>query len=592
MSDNNKSLSPYNKFMKDEMAKIRAGQPHIELKEAFKLACRCWMEYRKFLWQSLPPRFPNPWVWDERKQAGLPATLLAELSIVVASNAIREKPEWWMKYKDPVTASRWKQEILDASIQRGGGWVMREEQMDYVFKELNWHAEQRQKQVDSGVEAPIEVAIDFTRRSDGLIPLDLKQQLLASVKKLKDVPDHMRDWHPGSDKQILNIIDPSLFPVIAGRTLVTEDEEAIPPLDFMGRGKVLKELPVPDADVMFCSDKYQFLPTDVEVTPEGKVKFKSYINNLPPIEHRDMYPVLEGIFERFLPMFEKVLGEMTYISCTGVGRQFRLTADPLRCSHEFKDYDEEDEYYRTRLLEPVEIPEFQPKWEKVFDMRTSTPLQVIFKLAETQLTPDNPVYKGGVWHVEGMANENIVATGIYYYHSENITESRLNFRTETKGPSYHHRQREEVELVYGVRYDGHSEQYLDGIVVKEDRCIVFPNVYQCQVQPFRLEDPTKPGTRSVLVFFLVDPVKPILSTTHVPPQQKTWAPRKELLQEVREKMPPEISDEVQKLVDWPIDLDEAELHREELMKERKYLLELGTQTCLSDRSVFNPQHNE
>lgn len=38
------------------------------------------------------------------------------------------------------------------------------------------------------------------------------------------------------------------------------------------------------------------------------------------------------------------------------------------------------------------------------------------------------MYPGGSWHVEGMANERIIASGIYYYDSENITESRLAFR--------------------------------------------------------------------------------------------------------------------------------------------------------------------
>lgn len=44
-------------------------------------------------------------------------------------------------------------------------------------------------------------------------------------------------------------------------------------------------------------------------------------------------------------------------------------------------------------------------------------------------TPEKPVYPGGSWHVEGMANERIIASGIYYYDSENISESELQFRS-------------------------------------------------------------------------------------------------------------------------------------------------------------------
>lgn len=60
-------------------------------------------------------------------------------------------------------------------------------------------------------------------------------------------------------------------------------------------------------------------------------------------------------------------------------------------------------------------------------------------MANIILTPDKPIYDGGSWHVEGMKNESIVSTGIYYYHSENISESKLEFRRATEFEfSYEH----------------------------------------------------------------------------------------------------------------------------------------------------------
>ena len=44
------------------------------------------------------------------------------------------------------------------------------------------------------------------------------------------------------------------------------------------------------------------------------------------------------------------------------------------------------------------------------------------------LKSEKPRYKGGTWHVESTANERIVATGIYYYHSENVADGKLVFR--------------------------------------------------------------------------------------------------------------------------------------------------------------------
>lgn len=48
-------------------------------------------------------------------------------------------------------------------------------------------------------------------------------------------------------------------------------------------------------------------------------------------------------------------------------------------------------------------------------------LQVIVKLASIHLSPDDPTYDGGSWHVEGQLNEHICATALFYYDNENIT---------------------------------------------------------------------------------------------------------------------------------------------------------------------------
>lgn len=50
-------------------------------------------------------------------------------------------------------------------------------------------------------------------------------------------------------------------------------------------------------------------------------------------------------------------------------------------------------------------------------------------------TPEKPEYPGGSWHVEGMINEAIVSTGIYYYDEENVTESKLAFRAAVDEPA-------------------------------------------------------------------------------------------------------------------------------------------------------------
>ncbi|KAG0333310.1 hypothetical protein BG004_000893 [Podila humilis] len=484
-------------------------------------------------------------------------------------------------YKDPQIAASWRQELVELRERKMEPLQLADNQIDYLFAELEWYAQQRLNHIAPGKNVvPIEIGIDGTRKADGLVPSELKSKLLAGVQKLMDVPQHQKDWHPGSNKQVLDLVHPSLFPFIAGRTLVVEGR-ATPPLQFVGKGKTMEMAPMKGGiDEQYYSEKYQWLPTNCVLDDKGKVQFESYINNLHPVEHQDLYPVLSEILEKFLPMFEDVLTDMRALPKKGS----RFHADPYGWyanSPEDQDdfetdsaYDEAmDEWYQNRIPSIIEIPKFHsPEEPERYEFQPGQKIQVIVKLANIELTPACPAYDGGVWHVEGMANENIVATGIYYYHSNNITETRLNFRIHVQEPGYEQSDERGVMAMYGLANDQALVQYLDGIVTKEDRCIAFPNIYQHQVQPFKLEDPTQPGTRKILVFFLVNPETPVLSTSQVPPQQKAWAANDTLMQQVARKLPPELVNEIDKLVDWPMEMDEALTHREELMKQRKFFV--------------------
>ena len=204
-------------------------------------------------------------------------------------------------------------------------------------------------------------------------------------------------------------------------------------------------------------------------------------------------------------------------------------------------------------------------------------MQVIVKLANIQLTPEKPTYRGGSWHVEGMRNESIVASGIYYYDTENISESRLAFRAAVCEPSYEQNDSEGVDHVYGMSDECALNQVIGSVITSENRCIAFPNVLQHQVQPFTLEDPTKGGHRKILALFLVDPNERVISTKVVPPQQEDW-----LRQELRQmrpfwEMPPAVLDNVFRWLDFPMDWPTACRHREKLMDERKVLVDEHTE---------------
>lgn len=187
------------------------------------------------------------------------------------------------------------------------------------------------------------------------------------------------------------------------------------------------------------------------------------------------------------------------------------------------DYDEWQDnrpIYIPDIAGPFVAPAPLPPHKRV-SLR-SRKLQIIVKLANIVLTPENPTYNGGSWHVEGMRNERIVASGIHYYVSENISESRLAFRQACSEPEYEQGDDRGVRVVYGLENEEALNQALGSVRTQAGRLVAFPNILQHRVQPFELLDKTRPGLRKILVFFLVDPTDPVVSTATVPPQQLDW----------------------------------------------------------------------
>ncbi|KAI9215919.1 hypothetical protein BC828DRAFT_353019, partial [Blastocladiella britannica] len=149
--------------------------------------------------------------------------------------------------------------------------------------------------------------------------------------------------------------------------------------------------------------------------------------------------------------------------------------------------------------------------------------QVIVKLANIHLTPEDPEYAGGSWHIEGMENERIVATALYYYDMDNITESKLAFRTRVAAPEYEQSDNFGIMSIYGIDgYGGTLDQLRGHITARTGRAVAFPNLYHHQVQPFRLTDPTRPGHRKIVAFFLINPDEPIPSSAQAAPQRADW----------------------------------------------------------------------
>lgn len=89
--------------------------------------------------------------------------------------------------------------------------------VDWVIAELRFKAKIFQK------TSAIAIFNADVVKSDTAISVDLRESLKAAVRSLEDVPDIYKDYHPGSDGKVLDLVHPSLFPLIYGRSRVLED---------------------------------------------------------------------------------------------------------------------------------------------------------------------------------------------------------------------------------------------------------------------------------------------------------------------------------------------------------------------------------
>lgn len=387
--------------------------------------------------------------------------------------------------------------------------------------------------------------------TDDLIPVDVKGKFVSEVAVLENVPETLKDWHPNTEKQVLDLIHPSLYCCVFRRT--GQIHEALAPHSFSDPADHMKQImfartKVVSNQVRYSYTEYQWIPSDFHIGDDGRVRILSYINNLHPVRHADMYSSIGSIFSRFVPLFERALSSV----------EDGFPAPQFNVPHEYK-------YCKER---PIVSEQFLPPARSFVKLNGKT-VQVIVKVAEILLTPESPRYGGGSWHIEGTDAEQIAATGIYYFGSENIRDSRLSFRANIVEPVYAQSDEKGVALMYGLTDQALLVQILGSVNTIEDRCLVFPNTLQHKVEPFELADPRKPGVRKILAFFLVDPEKQIPSTAVIPPQQQDWIAEVQATAVTKLGLDEDTQREIQNLSRGAaMTLEEAKRYRLGLMEER------------------------
>ncbi|QRV92099.1 hypothetical protein RhiJN_20117 [Ceratobasidium sp. AG-Ba] len=505
-----------------------------------------------------------PW---EKGPQGTPAKPLVELAMVHLSSVLRSKPSWWTKFRDPDILAKWRAEALEQTELLKGSHI------DYVLKELDGYANLRDE--ETGAEV---ACYDLIWKSDRLISPQLKDNLISGVSELENVPESEKDWHPDSNGTVLDLVHPSLYPIVYGRTLAYPSEQVTREADNLETMSP-PEYHIPESrsrgqrtSNYHLSKKFQWLPTDFIVSEDSKsVKSVSYINNLHPDEHSNLHSTIERIIGAFIPLFERVLTDSVPKNKavpTRTNNSYQYDVTDYAPNPDYSEHGDMEEYERLYQEwedgRPIQLPDVSPEGYVLGSLESrdtwyslaGRTIQVIVKLANIHLSPEKPEYTGGSWHIEGMGNEAIAASGIYYYDEDNITESQLAFRTAAAIP-YTYEQWDERGCV----------------LTCQDRAICFPNIYQHKVSPFELKDKTKPGHRKILALFLVDPAIHIPSTTTVPPQQHDWRTKTisadPKLKAIFEKLSPEIISHIDALAGGTMTREEAEAYRLGLMEERK-----------------------
>lgn len=179
-------------------------------------------------------------------------------------------------------------------------------------------------------------------KSDVLISPKFRGFLQKAFDKLKADQAACPDWHPGTDEKVLNLVHPSMFPLIYGQSRgfqkeVVGVEDAI--YQWTGQGDILNctlaEEPllkstegeqIPEA---FWSTRYQWLPANFEISGQGCVSITSYINNLHPVKYAPIYKMMEKLVEKALPLWDQCLYRVEDGTYIGAGRHTSRFAPPL-----------------------------------------------------------------------------------------------------------------------------------------------------------------------------------------------------------------------------------------------------------------------
>ncbi|KAH0475961.1 MAG: uncharacterized protein KVP18_004444, partial [Porospora cf. gigantea A] len=114
-------------------------------------------------------------------ETGRPPKTRREQAIMGLMMGIRCKPDWATKVFDEAITTKWREEAQRQDLT--------EIEIQYAIDECQWWAKQALK------EAQIS-AVEGVFLADNVVSDDLRLKLSSGLKRLENVPNDQKDWHP------------------------------------------------------------------------------------------------------------------------------------------------------------------------------------------------------------------------------------------------------------------------------------------------------------------------------------------------------------------------------------------------------------
>lgn len=180
---------------------------------------------------------------------------------------------------------------------------MESQEQDVTQKMMDWViAELRFKAKLFKTVGAVSVYNGDVVKSDKAISAELKASLRNCVHVLENIPEVYKDYHPGSDGKVLDIVHPSLFPLIYGQSRILEHRlvgmnECV---EIIGTGTIIQIRPDEEMELDRKAEQdfnqgidqpnkpyskhFQWLPCEIDIS-NASVR---YVNQLEHLNQADL----------------------------------------------------------------------------------------------------------------------------------------------------------------------------------------------------------------------------------------------------------------------------------------------------------------